>query len=83
MLGRGKVQQDGTPEQVQSHPNSPFSLYFTDVDVNRLPSTCQVRWLPLALNQPAHFVTAAGVALPVPAQEQPFNARTYICSDSN
>lgn len=38
---RGKVQQEGTPEEVQNHPNSPFTLYFTDVDVNRLPSACQ------------------------------------------
>ncbi|KAK9814972.1 hypothetical protein WJX73_003657 [Symbiochloris irregularis] len=41
IFNRGKVVQEGTPEEVQNHPNSPFALYFTDVDVNRLPSTCQ------------------------------------------
>lgn len=39
---RGRIEQDGTPEEIMREPNSPFVMHFTG-DVNQMPSDHQVK----------------------------------------
>ena len=38
---RGRIEQDGTPEEIMREPNSPFVMHFTG-DVNQMPSNSEV-----------------------------------------
>ena len=39
---RGRIEQDGTPEEIMQQPNSPFVMHFTG-DVNQMPSDHEVK----------------------------------------
>ncbi|KAK9843117.1 hypothetical protein WJX74_007218 [Apatococcus lobatus] len=40
IFNRGRIEQDGTPEEIMQQPNSPFVMHFTG-DVNQMPADHQ------------------------------------------